>query len=92
MSWRTILISCRWIMTPLPLVLPTFRRGWQRCDPSSDDELNARSERFLQRLSSVLPSRTTHWSRRDALRRPWRNFSRPLSRRPGRYRPAVNLP
>jgi hypothetical protein len=37
--------------------------GWQRYDPSSDDELNARSERFLQRLSALLPSRTTHWSR-----------------------------
>jgi hypothetical protein len=37
--------------------------GWQRHDPSSDDELNARSERFLQRLSSLLPSRTAHSSR-----------------------------
>jgi hypothetical protein len=37
--------------------------GRQRYDLSGDDKLNVRSERFLQRLSSMPPSRTTHWSR-----------------------------
>jgi hypothetical protein len=63
MPWPMILISCRWITSPLSLVLPMFRRA-----PAGNATTRAvAAERSLGKIHAetvcTAPSHTAHWSR-----------------------------